>query len=80
MLGHHHLELLGQQLEHRQPHRQAVGAVQEQQRRPGTAAAHPDRDIPHRVGGKACGHVYSGHVSSNSSNAATHPFLSDRQR
>ncbi len=32
-------------IEHRQPDRQAVGAMQEQQRRPGAAPHHPDRDV-----------------------------------
>ena len=45
VLGHEHLELLGQQIEHRQPDRQAVGAVQEQQRRAGAAPQHPDIDV-----------------------------------
>ena len=38
-------KLLGQQVEHRQPHRQAVGAMQEQERRAGAAAQHPHVDV-----------------------------------
>ena len=49
VLGDEHLELLGQQIEHRQPDRQAVGAVQEQQRRAGAAPQHPDIDVPDLV-------------------------------
>src|SRR6476469_7637363 len=45
MLGHEHLELLGQEIEKRQPDRQAVGAMQEQERRAGAAAQHPHIDV-----------------------------------
>ena len=36
---------LDEQIEHRQPDRQAVGAMQEQQRRAGPAPQHPDIDV-----------------------------------
>ena len=39
----------GEQLEERQPWRQAVGAVQEHQRRTGAAPQHPDADVPDLV-------------------------------
>src|SRR5205085_11901445 len=45
MFRDEYLEVLGEQIEHRQPHRQAIGAVQKQQRRSGSAPQHPDIDV-----------------------------------
>ena len=46
MLRHQHLEPVGDRIEERQPLRQAVGAVQEQHRRPFADAVQLDCDVP----------------------------------
>src|SRR5262245_47633818 len=45
MFGHDHLEFLRKHVEHRQPERQPIGAVQEQQRRTGAAPHDPHVDV-----------------------------------
>src|SRR6185503_2951005 len=49
MLGYEHLETFGEEVEDRQPDRQAVGAMQEDERRAGAAPQHPDIDVPDLV-------------------------------
>ncbi len=49
MLGHHQFAFRRDQVEERQPRRQAIGAMQENDRWPGAAFQHPDIDVPDLV-------------------------------